>query len=112
MHLIPSIALRPISISIGSTSTASLPLRNLEDATSCLAATSGFKLDISSTVTEQYESDRTWGTITRDEAFQRDKIGLGCTGIYIILYLGSALGGFRTVSSPLDWWAFTRGPIG
>jgi hypothetical protein len=36
---------------------------------------------------------------------------MGCTGIYNILYLGSALGGFRTVSSPLDWWAFTYRPI-
>ena len=72
----------------------------------------GLSLIPDSTVTEQHETDRTWGTITQDESFERNQIGLGCTGIYIILYLGSALGGFRTASLPLDWWAFTHDPIG
>jgi hypothetical protein len=88
------------------------PLRNLEDTPRHFAATSGFKLDTRFDCSGQHESDRTWGTITQDESFERNQIGLGCTGIYIILYLGSALGGFRTASLPLDWWAFTHDPIG
>lgn len=74
-YLIPSLVSRPISISIGSTSTASLPLRNLEDATSCLAATSGFKLDTNSTVTGSTNSTGLERTITKDEGFERDQIG-------------------------------------
>jgi hypothetical protein len=100
-YLIPSLVSRPISISIGSTSTASLPLRNLEDATSCLAATSGFKLDTNSTVTEQHETDRTWGTITQDEGFEMDKIGWDALE-YTIYYTSVRLS-VVSVPSPRLW---------